>query len=278
MTAKVRGVVALFLFLAVACECAVRHGERRTTAPLHLETLGKRTRQEAVQRRDRLISGDAASQPPEVIVRPDVPLPLQPFTVELLDLERGRWHFEDALGQHLRLEEPVRACAFTPDAPDKTRFAYLCCDPEFPDDLRHAVLKVVHRVHEDAGGTALFRINEPYFECTVAATRAARNLFRCELRNVRLGPATPGDRYVAGMYVLAGRSHAIWRGRKRTPSIGAHCQIRCGSRLRCGSVLREIPAGLVWIRSGSRGHACPARDGRCISRYHSGRRLRSRLA
>jgi len=129
---------------------------------------------------------------------PRVPLPLQPFTVELLDLKRGEWVFDDALGQRLSFPGPVGAFAFPGEAEGHMRVAYLCCDPEFPEDLEHAEL----RQAQAADGA--FRIDEPYLAATVTLTTARAGVVRAELRDIRLGPATTGDHYVAGLDLRLG--------------------------------------------------------------------------
>ena len=148
--------------------------------------------------------------PISVVASPNVPLPLQPFTVELLDLERGRWTFDDALGQRLSLEGPVGAFAFAEKPAGDPRLAYLCCDPEFPDDLAHAELRLpsLARQEEDR---AWFRIDEPFFGAEVSVSPPRDGVARCELRSIHLGPAITGDRYVAGLYLLVGgQAWPLW--------------------------------------------------------------------
>jgi len=148
--------------------------------------------------------------PVETVAKPSAPLPLQPFTVDLLDLKRGEWEFTDALGQHLALDGPVAGYAFTGAPPDGPRVAYLCCDPEFPDDLAHAVLKVMGP-SEGSGRPTWFRIEEPFFSASVEVSPVAAGVLGCRLRNTSLGPATTGDRYVAGLYVLVGgKACPVW--------------------------------------------------------------------
>ncbi|MCE5215617.1 hypothetical protein LLH03_01190 [bacterium] len=141
--------------------------------------------------------------PPESVEAPRVPLPLQPFTVELLDLARGQWRFPDALGQRLELPGPVSAQAFAGASQGALRLAYLCCDPEFPDDLQHATLRVAAPLRSE-GDQSWFRIEEPYLACTVVARQAQGGVYQCELRDITLGPATTGDRYLAAMYLMVG--------------------------------------------------------------------------
>ena len=140
----------------------------------------------------------AAPGPVREVAKPNLPRTLQPFTVELLDLKRGEWRFPDALGQRIDLDGPVTAFAFTGDA--KAPLGYLCCDPEFPDDLNHAVLKVASPVHEDAG-TTWYRIEEPHFSTTIEVAPPRDGARRCRLTDISLGPAVTGDTYVAGLYL-----------------------------------------------------------------------------
>ncbi|MBI3919803.1 MAG: hypothetical protein HY318_00190 [Armatimonadetes bacterium] len=153
-----------------------------------------------------------AGQPIETFSKPSVPLPLQPFTVELLDLNRGRWHFSDALGQRLSLKGPVTAYAFSGGAKGSLRLGYLCCDPEFPDDSSHAVLKIV-AAQQQADESTRFHLEEPFFSCWVSVRAGDRGVYRCWLQDLELGPATSGDRYVAGLYLLVGQSTCpLWLG------------------------------------------------------------------
>ncbi len=152
--------------------------------------------------------GQAALAPEAVSeeVAPNVPLPPQPFTVELLDLMRGRWEFPDALGQYLTLPEPVTAFAYTRGAEGEAGLAWLLCDPEFPEDLAHAVLKSVALSPEGEAA-----IEEPYLSARVRVERGPEGIARCTLTEVTLGPATTGDRYVAAAYVMVGdRPFPLW--------------------------------------------------------------------
>lgn len=165
-----------------------------------------------------------AEPPPPVehLERPEAPLPLQPFTVELLDLARGEWVFSDALGQNLRLPGPVFAQAFGAPAIPEPRLAYLCCDPEFPEDAEHAVLHVVSPIGRQ-DGVLSYLVEEPYFGCAVIARPAADGVTLCELRDITLGPATTGDRYVAGLYLLSdGQAYPLYLA----PDGGEKLQVR----------------------------------------------------
>ncbi|HCU36012.1 MAG TPA: hypothetical protein DGT21_11365 [Armatimonadetes bacterium] len=133
---------------------------------------------------------------------PRAAAPLQPFTVELLDIARGEWLFREALGERLSLDGPVHACAYGSDA-GPVRLGYLCCDPEFPDDPAHGGLRVVEAV-DAAEGALWFRIQEPYFACGVVLKPRGDGTWECSLHNIAPGPSRQGDPYVAGMYLLAG--------------------------------------------------------------------------
>jgi hypothetical protein len=148
--------------------------------------------------------------PVTTVRRPSVPLPLQPFTVDLLDLKRGEWHFADALGQRLDLDGPAVAYAFAGEARGDPRLAYLCCDPEFPEDVQHAVLKVSDP-SSTADGATWFRVEEPYFAAAVEVLPLGEGVLRCRLYNIDLGPATTGDRYIAALYVMVGgKACPVW--------------------------------------------------------------------
>lgn len=137
---------------------------------------------------------------------PAAPLPLQPLTVELLDLMRGQWRFDDALGQHLSLQRPVTAFAWPGEAPEDLRLGWLLCDPEFPEDLTHATLRTV----APSEGARSVRIDEPFFSAQ-ASIDWVGDAARCTLSDIRLGPATTGDRYVTALYLIAdGRPVLLW--------------------------------------------------------------------
>ena len=145
-------------------------------------------------------------------IPPHLRLPLQPFTVELLDENRGNWQFRDWAGQHLYLKGPISALAFAegPRPAVAVRLAYLCCDPEFPRDLNHAVLSMATPAATETGRQG-FRIREPYFSCGFSVREAGNAEWECTLDDILLGPATSGDRYVEALYLFAGgRGHLIW--------------------------------------------------------------------
>ena len=147
----------------------------------------------------------ATPGPVKEIAKPNVPMPLQPFTVDLLDRKRGEWRFPDALGQRIDLDGPVNGYAFYGNEKGRGVLQYLGCDPEFPDDLTHATLKVPTPVHQE-GGSIWYRIEEPHFAATVEASPLG-DTWRCRLTDISLGPAVTGDTYVAAMYL---DSHPVW--------------------------------------------------------------------
>ncbi len=152
----------------------------------------------------------AAAGPVSVVERPVVPLPPQPLTVDLLDQQRGQWHFDDALGQRLSLAGPVPAFAWPGAARGALKLAWLLCDPEFAEDLSHATLKVAApaRVTADA---AWFRLDEPCLGATVLVPPVRDGQVRCELRDLTLGPAVTGDRYVSALYLCVGEQFCpLW--------------------------------------------------------------------
>lgn len=149
----------------------------------------------------------------EDVPSPDVPLPIQPFTVDLLDLMRGQWHFDDPLGQHLSLPRAVTAFAYPGQVSDDLRLGWLLCDPEFPEDLEHAILRIV----APSDGDGSFEIDEPFFSAKVTVEWTG-DVACCSLSDIGLGPATTGDRYVSALYLLVdGQPSALWL----TPSPGA---------------------------------------------------------
>ncbi len=177
----------------------------------------------------------APGGPVETVNQPELGLPLQSFTVELLDLCRGQWRFRDPLGGRLDLEGPVSAFAFVGNAGGRVRLGYLCCDPEFPDDLRHADLRIASPLSESAEDL-LFKVEEACFACGVAARALGDGVYQCELHDIQLGPATTGDRYVAGMYLLVGtRASPLWLAGGRGAE-GPHCRLLTD---RVGSVFAE---------------------------------------
>ncbi len=147
--------------------------------------------------------------PPVQVRRPTgLQLPAQSFTLELSDLCRGEWDFADAFGQYLSLPGPVTAYAQVAGPADgPLKLAYLCCDPEFPDDPVHATLRVADAAHTE-GPESWFRVAEPCFSCLVRARRGEGGLVTCELSDLHLGPALPGDSYVAAVYVADAASLA----------------------------------------------------------------------
>jgi hypothetical protein len=138
------------------------------------------------------------------------PIPLQPFTVELLDLNRGSWRFLDWDGQHLNLPGPVVAYAYPPRNASAIRICTLCCDPEFPRDPAHGEIRT--SVLLKSGGAARkFQISEPFFACGISVSRIGDGTLECRLEDITLGPAVSGDRYVEAIYIIAnGKYYPLW--------------------------------------------------------------------
>lgn len=138
------------------------------------------------------------------------PVTLQPFTVELLYMNRGNWKFVDWNGQHLQLPHPVMAYAYPPQNAREIQICYLCCDPEFPRDPSHGDLRTAVSVKSDVGVRS-FQINEPFFACDVSVSQSGIGVTECRLANIQLGPAVNGDHYVDALYVLADEKYyPLW--------------------------------------------------------------------
>ena len=146
----------------------------------------------------------------EEIDKPRAALPLQPFTVELLDLGRTQWRFVGALGSRLELEGSLDAYAFTSASVQDLKLAYLLCDPEYPEELSHAILKLAPPVQAEAD-KAWFRMREPFLACGLAVERVAPGALGCRIEDIGLERARQGERYVAAMYLVAGDKMApLW--------------------------------------------------------------------
>lgn len=90
--------------------------------------------------------------------------------------------------------------------------AYLCCDPEFPRDPKHGFFRMATPI-SSTDMSNRFHIRESYFSCTLAVQMANDGVFECTLEEIILGPATSGDQYVEGLYlVINGKPHLIWLG------------------------------------------------------------------
>ncbi len=138
------------------------------------------------------------------------PIPMQPFTVELLDLNRGDWTFLDWDGQHLRLPHPAFAFAYPHSNTKTLQIRYLLCDPEFPRDPAHGVILTATPMDSEAD-TLKFRINEPFFSCEVSVVRNGPGMLKCLLSNLILGSPMDGDRYVEAVYLTAdGEDFPLW--------------------------------------------------------------------
>ena len=142
---------------------------------------------------------------------PQFPYLPRPFALELLDLKRGEWHFVDVFGQRLELKDPVSAWAYPGTSLNGIDLKFLCCDPEFPEDRGHAVLKTASVPLPSAGDGRRFRIDEPYFSANIEVRSPVGGTSPCLLTDIRFGPAEPGDRYVAGLYLAGGgHSYPLW--------------------------------------------------------------------
>ncbi|MHB1460847.1 MAG: hypothetical protein ACYC1M_06170 [Armatimonadota bacterium] len=138
------------------------------------------------------------------------PLPLQPFTVEMLDINRGSWKFVEWHGQHLKLPHAMTAYAYPPRDAKSVQISYLCCDPEYPREHAHAEMRHAVAVSGEAD-TGRYRINEPFFSCDIKTDRSGAGVLECQLSAIMLGPATTGDRYVEALYVVSdGRYYPVW--------------------------------------------------------------------
>ncbi len=147
------------------------------------------------------LAGSAVLGKRETATVQNPPLPLQPFTIELLDMYRGSWQFLDWDGQHLHLGGPVRALAYPGGEADSFKLAYLCCDPEFPRDPAHATLRYAAPVNVERSA-ARFIISDPFFTCSVTVKPAGQGILECVIENLTLGPAVTGDRYVEALYLV----------------------------------------------------------------------------
>jgi len=130
------------------------------------------------------------------------PEPLGSFTADLLDLKRGDWNFVNALGQDLELRGDALGYAFVVAGSPPLKLACLLCDPEFPDDIAHSEIKVLDPVC-GTNGTYEFNIDEAFFKASVNVSALNPSVRLCRFANVRLGPATQGDRYLGGVYLVA---------------------------------------------------------------------------
>ncbi len=142
--------------------------------------------------------------------RSAAPIPLQPITVELLDMYRGHWQFVEWHGQHLHLPQSVTAYAHHPVNAKKLEVKYLCCDPEYPRIGSHGEVKTAQldASHPDI---VVYKINEACFTCTIKLGNAAAGVSSCLIEELVLGPAESGDKYVEAIYIAADdRLYPIW--------------------------------------------------------------------
>ena len=125
------------------------------------------------------------------------------FTADLLDLKRGNWTFVDALGQNLELRGDALGYAFVDAGSSPLKLACLLCDPEFPDDAAHAEIRVLDPVSA-TNGAYRFKIDEAFFKAAVDVSASGPGVSLCRLTGVRLGPVAQGDRYLGGLFLVAG--------------------------------------------------------------------------
>ncbi|MCX6361977.1 MAG: hypothetical protein NT029_19430 [Armatimonadetes bacterium] len=144
------------------------------------------------------------SEPPA-----DTPAALQPFTLDLLDVGRGRWRFIDAFGQNLEMPGALTAWAY-PAGSGPLTVSALYCDPEKPEDAGSGEWRRARQA-PSTGGVTVHRIDEPWFKASIRLEPQPGGAVRCTLSDVRLGPATAGDRYVSRLGVRRdGRDAPLW--------------------------------------------------------------------
>jgi hypothetical protein len=137
-------------------------------------------------------------------------LPSQPFTVELLTQLRGQWNFVHVLGLRLEAKNPAEAYCFLKPTDNDLRLAYVSCDPEFPDDMSHAVIKFATK-NPQSGGDDEFIITEPFFSASFTVSKVRDGVMRCEIRSIKLGSPMENDRYVSGILLVSGEQSApVW--------------------------------------------------------------------
>ncbi|MHB1462534.1 MAG: hypothetical protein ACYC1M_14700 [Armatimonadota bacterium] len=167
------------------------------------------------------LAGGTAIQARAGTVADHLPGTLQPFTVELLDMNRGNWKFVDWNGQHLQLTNAVIAYAYPPQNARGIKLCYLCCDPEFPRDHSHGEIRTAISVKSDAGVRS-FRVNEPFFSCDMTVSQSGSGITECRLENIQLGPAVNGDRYVEALYLVADDKYCpLWLSPTSTNNLPA---------------------------------------------------------
>ncbi len=205
----------------------------------------KITRRNLILSLGALAGGLALSPETDAALNP-APIPLQPFTVELLDLHRGNWTFLDWDGQHLRLPYPAVAYAYPPPNAKTLHIRYLLCDPEFPRDPAHGVIRTTTSAVENAASLE-FRISEPFFSCDVSVVRTVSGVAKCQLSNLILGFALDGNRYVEAVYLSAdGKDYPLWLMPANTSSAPAVRLLtnRVGNIFTAEDVVKITMAGL----------------------------------
>lgn len=146
------------------------------------------------------------------------PAALQPFTLDLLDIGRGQWRFVDAFGQNLEMPGSLTAWAY-PTGSGPLTVTYLCCDPERPEEARCGEWRKAAQEPSPDGAT-VHRIDEPWFKASIRLEPGPGKAVRCTLSDVRLGPATAGDRYLSSLCVRRdGGAAPLWLEAQRGGSV-----------------------------------------------------------
>lgn len=134
-------------------------------------------------------------------VPPEIERPPQPFLVELLAQERGRWKFESPVGQELA--HPGRVGLYAAGAGIADRVGLLLENPEFPGDRSRAEWKEIAPEPDGSG----FLIREPNFSMRLRLQPGKDGEIPAELSEIRLGPAPAGRWNFTGLYLRVGGSY-----------------------------------------------------------------------
>lgn len=124
--------------------------------------------------------------------------PLQPFLVELLAQERGKWTFLHPLGSSLSHPGPVSLRTALPA--ERAGSAVLRLDaPEFPGEPAHAVYREF-----PAKAPGRFELDVPGFSATLTLKSVPGGGSVGALSGIKLGSAVKADRIPAALYVTDG--------------------------------------------------------------------------
>lgn len=124
--------------------------------------------------------------------------PLQPFLVELLAQERGKWTFVHPLGSSLSHPGPVSLRTALPA--ERAGSAVLRLDaPEFPGEPAHAVYREF-----PAKTPGRFELDVPGFSATLTLKSVPGGGSVGALSGIKLGSAVKADRIPAALYVTDG--------------------------------------------------------------------------